>query len=307
MVRKLRERATKMDNITSIISTIRYKNNACFFDSISSCNYANIKGEALSVLAYGKTGVRKSNDIDILTSRKDFGYIENALLNDGYHSNTNRVSRIMLLTQSHQIAPYVRKTGQIELNIDINFDIFWGEYTGNRIELEDFLSDTIEMEIYGVKVKSLPPLKAMIQLILHHYKDMNSLFLLATRKSIKYEMFKDVYYLLKNNLEAISLDKLYEISAEYEIIPYMYYVLYHTGQLYNDEILQQYIEEFKTLEGEILLNCYGLNESERREWRCDFKTRLEAENLYDLIKDDLTERDQEKIAINRRVFLGGAE
>lgn len=307
MVRKLRERATKMDNITSIISTIRYKNNACFFDSISSCNYANIKGEALSVLAYGKTGVRKSNDIDILTSRKDFGYIENALLNDGYHSNTNRVSRIMLLTQSHQIAPYVRKTGQIELNIDINFDIFWGEYTGNRIELEDFLSDTIEMEIYGVKVKSLPPLKAMIQLILHHYKDMNSLFLLATRKSIKYEMFKDVYYLLKNNLEAISLDKLYEISAEYEIIPYVYYVLYHTGQLYNDEILQQYIEEFKTLEGEILLNCYGLNESERREWRCDFKTRLEAENLYDLIKYDLTERDQEKIAINRRVFLGGAE
>ena len=307
MVRKLREWATKMDNITRIISTIRYKNNACFFDSISNCKYANIKGEALAVLAYGKTGARKSNDIDILTSRKDFGYIENALLNDGYHSNTNRMSRIMLLSQSHQIAPYIRKTGQIELNIDINFDIFWGEYTGNRIELEDFLSDTIEMEIYGVKVKSLPPLKAMIQLILHHYKDMNSLFLLATRKSIKYEMFKDVYYLLKNNLEAISLDKLYEISAEYEIIPYVYYVLYHTGQLYNDEILQQYIEEFKTPEGEMLLNCYGLNESERREWRCDFKTRLESENLYDLIKDDLTERDHEKIAINRRVFLGGTE
>ena len=55
------------------------------------------------------------------------------------------------------------------------------------------------------------------------------------------------------------------------------------------------------------MNCYGLNESECREWRCDFKTRLEAENLYDLIKDDLTERDHEKIAINRRVFLGGTE
>ena len=32
----------------------------------------------------------------------------------------------------------------------------------------------------------------MIQLILHHYKDMNSIFLLATRKSIKYDMFKDI-------------------------------------------------------------------------------------------------------------------
>lgn len=65
------------------------------------------------------------------------------------------------------------------------------------------------MEIYGVKVKTLPPIKAMIQLILHHYKDMNSLFLLATRKSIKYDILKDVYYLLKNNLDTIPLDELY--------------------------------------------------------------------------------------------------
>ena len=166
---------------------------------------------------------------------------------------------------------------------------------------------SIEMEIYGVKVKTLPPLKAMIQLILHHYKDMNSLFLLATRKSIKYDMFKDVYYLLKNNLDAIPLDKLYAMSAEYEIIPYVFYVLYYTGQVFDDDVLKQYIEAFRTPEGESLLNCYGLCEKERREWKCDFKTRLDSDNLYDLIKEDLTERDKEKIAINKRVFLGISE
>lgn len=144
----------------------------------------------------------------------------------------------------------------------------------------------------------------MIQLILHHYKDMNSIFLLATRKSIKYDMFKDLYYLLKNNRDEITLDKLYAMSSEYEIIPYVYYLLYYSGLLFKDEILDKYIEAFRTSEGEALLNCYGLNESERREWKYDFQTRLECNYLYDLIKNDLTENDLRKIKINRKVFLG---
>ena len=214
----------------------------------------------------------------------------------------------MMLICSHQVASWYKSSSPCgQVIIDLNFDIFWGEYEGKRVDIEEFLSDTIEMEIYGVIVKTLPPLKAMIQLILHHYKDMNSLFLLATRKSIRYDVFKDVYYLLKNNLDAIPLDKLYAMSVEYEIIPYVFYVLYYTGQVFDDDVLKQYIEAFRTPEGEALLNCYGLCEKERREWKCDFKTRLDSDNLYELIKEDLTERDKEKIAINKRIFLGISE
>ena len=160
------------------------------------------------------------------------------------------------------------------------------------------------MDIYGVKVNTLSPLKAMIQLILHHYKDMNSIFLLASRKSIKYNMFKDLYYLLKNNLDTITLDELFIVSDAYEIIPYVFYVLFYTGQVFEDKILKQYIEAFRTPKGEALLNCYGLCDKERKEWKCDFQTRLEAKNLYDLIKDDLTDKDREKMGINKHVFLG---
>ena len=272
-------------------------------------NYAVIKGEVLSKQAYKKNGFRNSSDIDILISRKNINELEEALSKCGfYNSSLKRSDKITMLSASHQVAPWIKEIlpwGVIV--IDLNFDVFWGEYEGKRIDIEEFLSDTIEMEIYGVKVKTLPPIKAMIQLILHHYKDMNSIFLLATRKSIKYDMFKDIYYLLKNNLDAIPLDRLYEMSAEYEIIPYVFYVLYHTGQVFDDEILKQYMEAFRTPEGEALLNCYGLCAKERKEWKCDFKTRLEADNLYDLIKDDLTEKDHEKIAINKRIFMGVSE
>ena len=53
-----------------------------------------------------------------------------------------------------------------------------------------------------------------------------------------------------------------------------------------------------------MLNCYGLCGKERKEWKCDFKTRLESDNLYDLIKDDLTEKDREKISLNKQIFMG---
>lgn len=53
-----------------------------------------------------------------------------------------------------------------------------------------------------------------------------------------------------------------------------------------------------------MLNCYGLCAKEQKEWKYNFQTRIEADSIYDLIKDDLTEKDKEKIDINRRIFLG---
>ena len=288
------------------ICKIRFKYLCNFFCDIKTYPYAIVKGEALSMLAYKQPSARHLGDIDILSASKNLNALTDILKKLRFSPITSsREEHVMMLSTSHQIKPWIRDIspwGKIE--VDLNFDIFWGEYECKRIDIEEFLSDTTEMEIYGVKVKTLPPIKAMIQLVLHHYKDMNSLFLLATRKSIRYDMFKDVYYLLKNNLDAIPLNKLYALSSEYGIIPYVFYVLYYTGQVFDDDVLKQYIEAFRTPEGDALLNCYGLCKKERHEWKFDIKTRLDSDHLYELIKDDLTERDREKIAINKRVFMG---
>lgn len=271
--------------------------------------YAIIKSEPLSMYAYSAYGQRIFGDIDILIMRQNLKIADDCLKRSNFYQPITDIKKlrnykVFSLSSSHQTIPYRHLVENYFIEIDLNFDIFWGEYQGKRVDMEEFLSDTVEMNIYGITVKTLPPLKTLIQLILHHYKDMNSLFLLSTRKSIHYNMFKDVYYLLKNNLDAIPLDKLYEMSLRYEIIPYVYYVLYHTGLLFEDEMLQRYIAAFKTDEGEILINCYGLTESERKEWKYDFETRLKANNLYELIKTDLTEKDKQKIEINKQFFLG---
>lgn len=270
--------------------------------------YAVIKGEPLSILCYNKKGVRNSQDIDILAERRYMSYFEQLLKTNGFITfvnqgkNVSREIRVLCISQSHQIPPYNKKTPNQQISVDLNHDLFWGEYTGKRIAISDFLDHTIEMNIYGCVVKTLPPIKAMIQLILHHYKDMNSIYRLAVNKCINYDMFKDVFFLWKNHKEEISLEKLYVLSQKYEIIPYVFYVLYFTNLIFKDRELQRYVDAFRTPEGELSLNYYGLTEKERKRWKVDFQTRLETNNMYELIRSDLAESDIEKIERNKKIF-----
>lgn len=297
---------------SSLQNTITYLTLKNFFDSISNIPYAIIKGEPLSILAYGEEGHRVSHDIDLLVSKANLPLVEKELsrydfrdtLSFSCDHKTVRSRRIFCLVASHQIIPYRNSLGTVF--VDFNHDIFWGEYSGKRVDIDEFLLDTYEMNIHGCLVKVLSPIKALIQLILHQYKDMNSIFILATRDSIKIDSFKDVYYLLTNNLHSISLEDLYSICAKLGIIPYVFYVLYYTEQIYKDEVLKKYVETFRTPEGEYLLDCYGLCEKERKRWKVDFQTRLNSKCLYDLISDDLCESDKDKISINKQIFLRGS-
>lgn len=273
------------------------------FDSINSVKYAIVKGESLSFFAYNSFNKRLSKDIDVLVEKNDVKIIERELLHRGFSQPTHsRADEILAFSYSHQTIPFIKEYGSIFVEIDLNHNLFWGEYTGKRVDIDQFLSDTIEMEIYGVKVKTLPPLKAMVQLILHHYKEMNSIYHLADHDCINYNMFKDVYYLWKNNKNDITLERLSSLCQEYEIIPYAFYVLHFTNWIFKDKELQKDVDALRTAEGEYYLDYYGLAEKERKPWKVDFQTRLETDNLYELIKDDLTEEDIEKLERNRRIF-----
>ena len=39
-------------------------------------------------------------------------------------------------------------------------------------------------------------------------------------------MFKDLYYLIKNNICEIKVNEIYNLSSYYKIFPYNYYMLY---------------------------------------------------------------------------------
>ena len=188
-----------------------------------SFNHAVIKGDVLSMQAYNKCNQRYYTDIDILLSIDDLPKAQKGLLSHGYKCMChNRTDRILIISSSHQLPSYSLDLPSPwqPLIVDINHDIFWGEYEGRRIDMKTFLEDTTDMIVQDVSIKVLTPIKAMIQLVLHHYKDMNSIYLLSKCNSINNRMFADLYNLLMNNLNTITLENLYNTSLKYNVILY---------------------------------------------------------------------------------------
>ena len=183
----------------------------------------------------------------------------------------------------------------------------WGEFDKNRIDVEHFLNDTLDVNIYNRTVKSLTPLKSFVQLALHNYKDLNSIFLLSVSKRINFRAFFEPYLLLINNLDSISVDSLAGICQKYQIMEYVYYILHYSFLLFKDKRMVPYINSLKTDEGERLLNMYGLCDAERKKWRIDFRKRIESDNIYSSIQSDLNDRDIRKLEFNKKVFGSGIQ
>ena len=300
----------------SLSNYISYKvNNYILFEQYSSLaflrdssiRHAFTKGAVLSQRCYNAPYSRGIGDIDILVPPLALNKMESLLKANGFkecinNETTNRFSRVFLLSNSHQVIPYFKKLVHSSVIVDINFDVMWGEYEGIKIDMDDFLSDTVCINICGSTIHTLTTIKSFVHLILHHYKDMNSIYILATRNSINRNMFRDIYSFFMNNLESLQFKQLYDLCYDYKITPYMFYMFYYLGQLYDDDLIKYYTDGFRTEEGITLLDCYGLCAQERKKWKYSFKTRLETDNLLSLIQDDLTDKDLEKIRINNFVF-----
>lgn len=292
--------------IAGIVSKLQYMAAKDLLDDLnaSGVNYAIVKGCPLAYYKTGDPASRLSGDIDLMISRQNLGRVVSILEKNGFQSPyaLNREERIMMVASSHQILAYYKDWGSLRVEVDVNFDLFWGEYRGKRIDVNEFLKDFAWIDIFGCKVKALPPLKALIQLILHHYKEMNSLFYLSGACAIKRRFFEDIYLLCKRYPEEITVKDLYYICSTYGIVPYVYYMFYYTRKVYNDQLLDVFVEAFCTKDGEKLIDCYGLTEQERKEWKIPFEERLDA-NVSESIYNEMTVDDMEKLALSRKLFV----
>lgn len=273
----------------------------------NSLPYALIKGEALSLQAYKKIGQRRYGDIDILIDRNDLNLIKSIFNKHGFYQDSGEDKQLsraekIYASLSHQSFPFKKVVNHFTIEIDLNVDLFWGEYNKQRIDINTFLSDCKFEKIYECDVKVLPIDKAFTQLCLHHYKEFNSFDHIVYHNPLTNQAFSDVYYLIKNNADILHPESIYRIAKEYGVIPYVYYVLFYTNEIFDDDILKESFKKLDTKEGVNLLNQYGLLESEKKEWKVDFETRKNAQSLYEYFKDDLTPKDIEKIELHKKIF-----
>lgn len=291
-----------------VLTKMRYSEVGKVLTQMSDIPYAIIKGEPLSILCHGNPGERESSDVDFLLRKKDLGRFEQILKSCGFcvreaaNEAESRKQRIICLSGSHQIEPYMKTVFNIPVIFDINFEVYWGEFEGKRIPVEEFLAHTEMISVLGVMVNTLQPVYAFIQLILHHYKEMNSIYHLLTHKTIVKQKMNDIAMLFHKLDELNKLDELYHIAEEYELKQYIFYMLYYTDLSYPSALLKQWLEKYKSPEAEAILNRYGLSKTEYKTWSISFSERLNPELVYESVRKEMTEQDQQKYQRAVKIF-----
>lgn len=274
--------------------------------------YAIIKGAVLSNSIYGKPFYRLSGDIDILVAPKYLNEVTEILTNEGFTQGLvideeiktrERNELLYYKLYTHQLATFQKKTDFLLspfVTVDVNFDIIWGEGTKN-INIENFLNHTEITSVFGIKVRKLSPVYEFISMCMHHYKDMNSIYLLY-KKGYSFYEFLDIYYYLIN--QKINENTLNEVARYYNVAQYIYYCIYWTYTLFGDERLIIYLDLLESSEGIDLLNCFGLNDSEKHMWNIPFLDRIFKDNFRKCFVEHLSEADWQKIVINMKYLSG---
>lgn len=301
--------------INHIIQDYRYKFCEELFKELNEIPYAVVKGAVLSNRIYGESYFRTSSDIDLLIDPKNiecvirilkkFGFVQGKAKDDTIEKFT-REELVYYKIYTHQLAPFEKKTDLAlspVVNIDINFAILWGE-SNQIIEMEEYLSYIERRTVFGVEVKTLSPVHEFIALCLHHYKDMNSTYLIAER-GVNLNHFYDIYYYLIN--VELDLDELNAYAEKYKVKEYVYYCIYYTNEIFKHPCLETYLLKLHTPQVCALLDYYGLTEKERAKWLFSFPERLFDVNFVERFRKSLIEDDLRKIRINRHYMGKGRE
>lgn len=295
-----------------MIQKYRYSYCKSIFYRLNNIPYAVIKGAVLSNSIYGKPFYRLSGDIDILVSPNNAKQVTDILNDEGFTQgrvineelmNLSREELIYHKLYTHQLASFHKKSDFLLspfVTVDVNFDIAWGEST-QKIDIDYFLKHTEMTSIYDINIKKLTPVYEFISICMHHYKDMNSIYLLYRKGYCFYE-FLDIYYYLIN--QKISVDELYKTAQQYNVAPYIYYCIYYVNELFHNNKLNEYLEILESPEGIELLNCFGLNKDERHTWEIPFSDRVFGVNFKQQFKDQLNDIDLNKIEINMKYMAG---
>jgi len=272
--------------------------------------YAVVKGAVLSRRIYESETARFSGDVDLLLPRKYADMVKECFRENGFQQGRvvrdeivpyTRPEMIFQATQSHQLAAFVAPTGNAVcpfVNYDVNVELFWGE-SGQHTDMEAFLADTVSMIAGGVPVQTLPPEHEFAALCLHHYKDWNSVYLVADR-GMPLSHFFDLYgYLLTVRPDPA---KLRAVCDSIGAGKYVYFCLRLTENLFCQSVTAAHLSALRTPEGEAMTDAYGLNEADRRPWDMPLAERLFDPAFFERFSARLTARDREIIRLNRAMM-----
>lgn len=257
-------------------------------------DFALVKGAHIGNIAYKNPFDRPSSDLDILVKYEHVSIVEKLLLSLGYRQayvasnglkDYDRSTKLFYALNTHSLAPFRKIRNNVLYEIDVNFNFHSKDK--KIIPASEFLKSRINRNLFGINVPVLDDTHAFLYLALHHYRESVSLYHIFCGQDFDFLKACDIYYSYKKT--KINNEILLDNIKKYDLYEDVYGIINDVNAVFEDTSLS-------ALKGS--LNA-KIDNKDGITWTIKLPERLEVDNRFDLIKNQLS--DQQKNTLFKNV------
>lgn len=284
-------------------------NNSEVFQKLNdNIPYVIVKG-VVNAQFYPKKDYRKSSDIDVLIPPQYCSQVENIMSDLGYcqahlKNNTitpyNRKEKLFYITQTHQMAPFIKRNISIKnediIYIDYNFGFESKNY--EDINMESFISDRVFFSYNNLDLYILPIEKNLLFTILHEYKDITNKYLLVNNNGYKLKNFIDIYLIFLENKKTLNFSLFKDIIESINVSKKVFYIIYILSCMFGDKEL--WCLSYYTLNPESRDMLFDKIDSEKSILHnIPLKQRFNHKIVNDYLENNIKESQRSNYIINK--------
>lgn len=255
------------------------------------------KGYVFDSLLYRSTGIRQTNDLDMILSPKDKFRAAGLLQQAGYIPGYFDPGKNVLVEADerakkffHAVAEYapefVRRLPDPVVQavyVDINFSLTWFN-SPYRVSLDQALQQAIRMEIPGhyATIPVLSPEYQIIYTALHLFKEAwVESFGIKDGNDVNLTKFMDMYFLLSQQFDHVNLANFHALLDEHQLWKPLQWVIAHTERVFGSPFLEKW--GFREPVSETWLSSWQSADYKVNYWKGTMRERLQKKvrsNLF---------------------------
>ncbi|MFF2886928.1 nucleotidyltransferase family protein [Paenibacillus sp. NPDC057967] len=232
-------------------SNLEYTSQICKLFDDHNIRYVILKGIVLSHSIYEDFGMRSFSDNDILVHPNQLNQAIEVLQSQGYIQGEIRQGReivpasrrelVVRSMNSHEVVPFVLKIEDymfFEFHIiDLHFSMILMSSTRNEAIVQEMLNSSIEINVEGKVIRSLPWEYMLLFLCQHLFKEAISPYHLLKYKDFLLYKFCDIYSLLKNPRIIIDWDLFIEKAYELDFVQDTFYTFHFLTLIFGEDLV----------------------------------------------------------------------
>lgn len=240
--------------------------------------YALLKGAYLVELY--PTGLRTSNDVDVLIEPENITELTNILKKHGFEQGNIRNEEFVPASRKEIVSsrmnrgetvPFIKELnlpGMKYLELDVNFSLGFRPGMDEEI-VSDFLSRT--KPLIHRDIHTLDNVDFLLHLCAHLYKEATVMSWVEMGRDISLYKYCDIYLYLNKFMSDTYSDKLIQRIEEIGLNKECYYTLYYMKELFgvNNSLLDKVLEKIRPDESDFMYQI--IDPQNRKTYSFDMK------------------------------------